>query len=382
MAVAAALCMMSIALTDGTYAEIFRVLVEQRMGHAIVQHPDYAAGRRLHDTISTEELDAVDALEEVTVAVPRLYGHGLAGGSEKSTGARLVGMLPSREARFAELDTRLTAGSYLDDEPTQRVLVGVKLAEELGLGVGDELVLLAQAADGSMGNGLFTVSGLMRTGDTALDRGGVWVHLDDLQEMLVLEGRVHEIALVTRNVDRIEATAEQLRTRMTDAQVQTWWENAPSAKQLIDSSDASKFVLLGVVFLVAAFGVVNTMTMSVFERTRELGVLRAIGMRPGRLVLLVLFESLQLSLLAALGALVLGGLGDAWLVFKGVDFSGSLEEGFAFSGVTIDPVMKGVVRADGILLTLSAILVVGVLSSLWPAWRAARLQPVEAIRTE
>lgn len=79
---------------------------------------------------------------------------------------------------------------------------------------------------------------------------------------------------------------------------------------------------------------------------------------------------------------MLGGLGDAWLVFKGVDFSGSLEEGFAFSGVTIDPVMKGVVRADGILLTLSAILVVGVLSSLWPAWRAARLQPVEAIRTE
>src|SRR5690606_41951225 len=176
----------------------------------------------------------------------------------------------------------------------------------------------------------------------------------------LFRSRVHEIALLTRNVDRIEATAEQLRTRMTEAQVQTWWESAPSAKQMLDSSDASKVVLLGVVFLVAAFGVVNTMTMSVFERTRELGVLRAIGMRPGRLVLLVVLESLQLSMLAAGCALVLGGLGDAWLAGYGLAFSGSLGEGFAFSGATIDPVMRGVVRADGIVLTLSAILTVGV----------------------
>src|SRR5690606_16448844 len=178
----------------------------------------------------------------------------------------------------------------------------------------------------------------------------------------LFRSRVHEIALLTRNVDRIEATAEQLRTRMTEAQVQTWWESAPSAKQMLDSSDASKVVLLGVVFLVAAFGVVNTMTMSVFERTRELGVLRAIGMRPGRLVLLVVLESLQLSMLAALGALVLGGLGDAWLVYYGIDFSASLEEGFAFSGVTLDPVMKGEVRPGGVALTLLAIVSVGVLS--------------------
>lgn len=382
MAVAAAMSMMSIALTDGTYAEIFRVLVEQRIGHVVVQHPDWPAGRRLHDTVTEDDLAAVDALPGVSVAVPRLYGHGLAGGAEKSTGARLVGVLPDREARFAELDARLTGGEYLGHEPGQRALVGVKLAEELEIGVGDELVLLAQAADGSLGNGLFTVSGLVRTGDTALDRGGVWVHLRDLQELLVLDEQVHEIAVLAGDVEAIEATAEAVDAALDEPLVQTWWEASPSAKQMLDSSDASKVVLLGVVFLVAAFGVVNTMTMSVFERTRELGVLRAIGMRPGRLVLLVVLESLQLSMLAAGCALVLGGLGDAWLVVYGLDFSGSLEEGFAFSGVTIDPVMRGVVRADGIVLTLSAILTVGVLSSLWPAWRASRLSPVDAIRTE
>lgn len=382
MAVAAALSMMSIALTDGTYAEIFRVLVEERIGHVVVQHPDFPAGRRLHDTITSDDLAAVDGVEGIVVAAPRLYGHGLAGGVERSTGARLVGILPDREAAFARLDERVVAGSYLDPAPAGRVLVGEKLAQELGIEVGDELVLLSQAADGSLGNGLFTVVGLARTGDATLDRAGVWAHLHDLQEMLVLEGRLHEIAVLTDDVEAIDARAAAIDAAVDTPLVQTWWEAAPSARQMLDSSDASKVVLLGVVFLVAAFGVVNTMTMSVFERTRELGVLRAIGMRPGRLVLLVVFESLQLSLLAVLGALILGGLGDAWLVLRGIDFSSSLEEGFAFSGVMLDPVMRGEVRPGGVVLTLAAVLTVGVLSSLWPAWRASRMRPVDAIRTE
>ena len=140
--------------------------------------------------------------------------------------------------------------------------------------------------------------------------------------------------------------------------------------------------MLLIVFSVAAVAVDNTMMMSVFERTRELGVLRAIGLRRGRLVTLIVVESLFLAGLAAAIGLVLGGLADAYLVVWGVDYSSAGAEGLSFEGVMLDPIWKGEVRAWPIAATVASVFVVSALASLWPAWRAARLQPVTAIRED
>jgi putative ABC transport system permease protein len=122
--------------------------------------------------------------------------------------------------------------------------------------------------------------------------------------------------------------------------------------------------------------------MSVFERTREMGVLRALGLRPGKLVWLVILESFFLAAVATTIGLVLGGLLDWYLVVHGLDFTSSTPDGFSFEGVMLDPVMKGSVRAWPIIATVISVFFVSILASLWPAWRAAHLQPVEAIRTE
>ena len=122
--------------------------------------------------------------------------------------------------------------------------------------------------------------------------------------------------------------------------------------------------------------------LSVFERTRELGILRALGMRPLRLVSLILIESVFLAGVAATIGLVIGLALDAWLAIDGIDLSGSLEGGYEFAGVVIDPVIKGVIRATPIVQIVVAVFGVTLLASLWPAYRAARLRPVEAIRAE
>jgi len=128
--------------------------------------------------------------------------------------------------------------------------------------------------------------------------------------------------------------------------------------------------------------VVNTMMMSVFERTREMGVLRALGLRKGKLVWLVVFESFFLAGLAATIGLTIGGLLDWYIVAYGIDFSGSMPEGFSFEGVMLDPVMKGAFRVQPIVSTVTSVFIVSILASLYPAWRATRLQPVTAIREE
>jgi ABC-type antimicrobial peptide transport system permease subunit len=124
------------------------------------------------------------------------------------------------------------------------------------------------------------------------------------------------------------------------------------------------------------------MMMSVFERTRELGVLRALGMRPWRLVVLVLMESVMLAGLAVAIGLAAGGALDAYLVTTGIDFSGTLEDGFEFSGVVFDPVVKGVVRAERIVQASLAVVIVAVGAGVWPAWRASRQDPVASLRAD
>lgn len=386
MAVALAMCLAMIAITDGMFSKMFEVLVEQQLGHAQVHHPDYPAKKVLYDTIAdvSDVLATVDGVEGTVAAAPRLNGFALVGGASDSAGGQLVGIDPARERLVGPLAERVEVGAFLDDAPAREALVGIGLAEELRVGVGDEIVVVTQASDGSMGNDVYRVRGVVKTGATLLDRGGVWLHLADLQELLVLPDQAHGIQLLTTDADAVPDYAARVREAVGDERrhVQAWWEVSPQTAEMMEMRDASAVIVLGLVFVVAAFGIANTMMMSVFERTRELGVLKAIGLRPGRMVLLIVIESVFLAAVAAAIGLVLGGAIDLYLVTKGMIFSASAEEGMSFLGVTFDPVIKGEVRADGVITTVVALFLVTVLASLWPAARAARLRPVEAIRSE
>jgi ABC-type antimicrobial peptide transport system permease subunit len=145
---------------------------------------------------------------------------------------------------------------------------------------------------------------------------------------------------------------------------------------------ASSVIILGIVFLVASFGIINTMLVSVFERTTELGVMRALGVSPRQLVGMVVAEAVLLGLLSALGGLALGGALDAYLVLHGLDFSASLKDGFDFQGVSLDPIMYGAVNWEPIVGTIVTLITVSALAAVWPAARAAWIRPVDAIRAD
>ena len=252
---------------------------------------------------------------------------------------------------------------------------------------------MTQAADGSLGNALFNVVGIVKTGNVQIDRMGAYLHLADAQELLVLPDQLHTVTIVTDDERTVEGYVDRLRAALgagPDApprpggpiEVQAWYDASPQAAQLMGMRDFASFILLGIVFGAAAFGVLNTMMMSVFERTRELGVLKALGLRPASVVSLILWESVSLAALSLALGLALGGLLDAYLVVYGFDMSASAEEGFSFSGVMIDPVIHGEVRPLGIVLVVVAVVTVSVVASLWPAIRASRLDPVVAMRAE
>lgn len=390
MAIGVALCLWMMALIDGMMLTMREVMVEERMGHVQVVHPDYPGKEVMYDTLDEALLDEVSEVQGLAVAAPRLYGGALVGNEEGSTGARVMGVLPEREAALTGLDADIRVGRMLSAEPAGEVLVGPGLVDELGLEVGERLTFMTQSADGSIGNDAYEIVGVFRSGNAPMEQAGVYLHLAELQELLVLPGQIHELTITGSDPYgelALEAGVQAaIGERPTEGDgavlVQTWQEASPDTAKMLAMSQSSGIFMLGIVFAVAAVGVLNTMLMSVFERTRELGIAKAVGLKPGGVVLMVLAESFWLGLVsAALGA-VLGGALDLYMARYGIDFSASDGEGFDSMGVMFDPVFYGDPQPYQFVLTTVCVLLVALLSSLWPAWRAARLEPVQAMRDQ
>jgi len=393
MAVGMALCMGMIAMTDGMYVQMVDVLVGQNLGHVQVHHPDYPGKKSMYDTIHDVDplLANMDEQPHMESATARLFAHGLAvgGGSsggaaedESAVGARLMGVHPEREHAVTHIGDRISEGRFIESGGQSEAVIGVKLADTLSIGVGDEILVMTQAADGSLANDFWTVVGIAKTGSSGLDRSGIWVDLPDLQAFLALDGQAHEIVAIADDAEFSGSLAEAvaLISAAADLLVRPWFEADPDTAKMLAMQDASAFMLLGIVFSVAALGILNTMLMAVFERTRELGVLKALGLKPTRLMSLVILESLFLAAVANVLGLLLGGLFDYYIVTQGVDFSTSSGEGLAYEGVILNPVIYGVVRVWPIGLAVVSVFFVSALAAVWPAFRAARLSPIEAMR--
>jgi ABC-type lipoprotein release transport system permease subunit len=360
------------------------------LSHLQVHAPDYYPDRSLYHTLGGQTgtdvralLAALSTVPAVHAASPRVYGYGLVSSLEHSAGADLVGVAPAQEPRVTALHTRIVRGRYLSEQQPRGIVVGDKLADSIRAGVGSEVVIVTQAADGSIGNDLYRVRGIFHTGSDALDRRLVLMPLAALQELLHLEpNRVHEIGVTLADAAEATAVAAAVQRQLDSAlpvRVRAWPELAPELAEYVRLNRGATAVLFFIVFLVAVIGVMNTMLMAVFERTREFGVLMALGMRPASVAGLVLAEA---GILAALSLLLGGGLSTPllwYLEVRGLDLRGVIGS-LSVVGVVLDPVWYGRHDVATYLRAAAGLALTAVGAALYPAIRAARFRPVDAMR--
>jgi ABC-type lipoprotein release transport system permease subunit len=389
VAVAFAVLLVIEGLREGMARQMLDNGTGLMMGHLQVHDAAYLPDRGLHDTLGGAGgtdvaglLRAVEAGTGVEAAAPRVFGFGLLSTGPRSAGAQLMGVDPAREARVTRLLASVVAGRGLAGAPANAVLLGRTLAEELGAEVGAEVAVVTQATDGSIGNELLRVQGIFRTGLAGLDRTLAIARVADLQALLALAPeRVHEI--VTRTADprraaEIAAALAAAGTLPPGARIESWQSLAPALVDYLALLRGWNWVMVGIVGTFAALGVLNTMLMAVFERTRELGVLAALGMRPWQLLAMVLAESAALAVIGLAGGLVLGAAGMSYFVAHGWDLS-RWTRGLTIAGVLVDPVLRGAWTWDTAAGTALALGAITILAALLPARRAARLRPVEAL---
>jgi putative ABC transport system permease protein len=362
------------------------------LSDAEVHAPSYYPDRPTHLTLGGRNGTDVSALvaaiaadPRVQAASPRVYGYGLISGAHQSVGAQLLGVIPDQEQKITVLQTRMVRGSYLTGQMPKGVVIGDKLATAIGVEVGSEVVLLAPATDGSTGNDLYTVTGMFHTGLDAMDRGLVLMSLASLQELLRLPpARIHEVGIKLHDNDIAAATtmATALEVQLSETfpvRVRGWPELAPELADYVQFNRRVTFILFLIFFLLAVMGIVNTMLMAIVARTRELGMLLAVGMRPVQVVGLIVTEA---AILAG-GSLVLGAaLGSPVLWYLQVHglYLGGSRGAISLGGVVVDPLWYG--RQDFTAYTQAALglAVTAVVSALYPALRAARFRPTEALR--
>ena len=365
-------------LLQGMLADMEDTVTEIEIGDVQIHTADYLNKPSIYELVEGVDV-LIAALEEAGFRTsPRLLGGGLVAARESSAGAQFRGVDVALDARVSDISARIDDGQWLDPDDPLGAVVGWRLARVLDLGVGDELVALSQAADGSMANDLFTVRGILATVGDAVDRAGVFVNAATFREFFVLPDGVHEIVVRRPASVDLPVAAETVRGLAPGLDTKSWRELLPTLATYFDTARQSILIVSAVVYIVIAILILNAMLMAVFERIREFGVLKALGFEPGRVMSLILAESaLQTGLAIAIGLTL--AVPTLWYLAEfGID-TGRLG-GTAVMGMTFASILYGTVTPAtvvGPVLTLVLLVALGV---IYPALKAARISPVEAMR--
>lgn len=364
---------------EGLIVKMEANIIEVEMGDIQIHVKDYLNKPSIYGSIEAAH-DVAEALEAKRYQTSQRYlGSSLVASSETSSGAALFGVNVSDDADVSLVFERVTDGKWLDVEDPRGVVIGRLLARTLGVTIDDELVLLGQAADGSMANDLFRVRGVLGSISEVTDRGGVFMLTDSFVDFYAMRGNVHR--LVVRRpmgTELPEALAEVKKITGGQAlEIKSWRELSPILATMVDS--ALQLLQLGflVIYVAVVILLLNAMLMAIFERIREFGIMKAIGVSPGSVLQLTLTEGAIQALVAVVLALSLSIPALWYLVDVGIDL-GRLG-GVSVMGMSLDPVWKGVVSVKTFIMPLTTMLIIVVLGILYPAIKAARITPLEAI---
>ena len=375
--VALALMIACSGLTWGLVKQMERNATLLGPGELQIHRPGYLDDRSIYRVIDHPHT-LIATLEQSGVkAASRLHGFGLVSHGENSSGTQVLGIDPVKETTVTEFHKHLFKGSFL--QQAKDVLLGKKIAVTLDAVIGDELVIVTQAADGSIGNDLYRVAGILKGISEEIDRSTVMMSLADFRSLFSLHDVATEIALRRNDAtEDLTLIRNRIKLAVPDQEVKTWKEIFPAVSDMLELTDASIYILLTIIYLAGSLIMLNTMLMSVFERIKELGIMMAIGFRPMQVLLLIFLETFFLTLCGALMGLACGVSLSLYLTYYGLDLT-SITEGFSFVGIATEPHWFAVTTFNTVFPPFIFLFVLSLLAVIYPAIKASLLKPVDAL---
>lgn len=393
IALGLAMMLVFVGVAEDAHERMIDIGVHLGSGHVVIQGRGYQEDQTLAHVVADPAAveAAARALPGVRGVAARVRGAGLATAGASSSAVVVAGVDPAVEPRVSSIDAprRRVAGDYLRrsadlpfaGEPPDAYL-GVTLARKLGVEPGDRLVVtVSPRGSGEPKASALRVRGLFRTGVDELDGYLLEMPLDQAQALYDLGGAVTQVAVLLDDTDDAAGAAARLGRALPDSlEVLPWQQALRELHEAVVLDDASLYLIMAVVFVIVAIGIFNTVLMSVIERTRELGVLAALGTSAGRLFAGVVAEAAVLGVVAAAVGLAVGLALHAWLASHGLDVAALYGGDLQFSGIAFEGRVYSALTPRLVLQWTVIVIALVVASALYPAWRACRLEPVEAMR--
>jgi len=370
---------LAIGITFGTFNGVVDSFTRTNLGHIQIHEKDYLDRPALYRTV--DDVPRVSrllgSLPEVEAWAPRCYAAGLASLGDKTSGVQVIGIDPERENGASRFNKKIKEGRVFRPDSSKEVILGAGLAKYLKARPGDEVVIVSQAADGSIANDAYRVVGLLDSGNPESDRIAFYLPLKTAQELFVLDGRAHQIIVVARRLDQVDALAGRITTGLQSSglSVQTWKEFARSFYEAMMRDRRNHQIMTYIILMIVAIGVLNTILMAVLERRREYGILKAVGTKPRHIFALILLEANFLALLAVAAGSALSLALNGYLAVHGIQYA----QDVTFAGMQLSRVYSAV-NIEAFAIPAATILVFTSLVALFPALKASRLDPARTMR--
>lgn len=365
------------AFMQGMMEQQVQDTIANLTGHVQIHHPKYRDDPAIENSMQIKQTDISSVLQDadvkqmsVRIRLPAVIA------TERETGGvTLVGIDPRGEQGLSFIANAITEGRYLESSADNGIIIGKALADKLETRLGKRIVVMSQDSANEVADRGFRVVGIYRAELQGTELAYAFTGLDTAQSMLKMGEQVSEVSLVSHQREELDTLANRLREKFPHLEVMTWKELLPLLIAAVELYDAILIFWYLIIFIAMSFGLVNTLLMAVFERTREIGLFQALGMRPKFIILQILLESLILLLIGlAIGNLL------AWLTV--ISLSGGINLAAFSQGmewVQMGSLLVPLLYMDDIITSNMLVIVLGLFASLYPAVRAARAVPVDAI---
>lgn len=372
------------------YMGFYKGMVDQRINSAIkteashiqIHHKEYLNNpdKRFLIADADSVVQVIKSVQGVEAATSRVIMNTMIQSPTTGAGVKVTGVVPEDEKQVTNLYAKIFEGSYFEEGKRNPIVIGRKLADKLKVKLKSKVVITLQDMQGNMTGASFKVEGIFETSNTAFDESCVFVRKSDLSRVMLMDANsCHEIAVLLKTNDDLVPVDQTLQSKFPNLDVKTWREIMPEVSLVESSFGLTMVIFMGIILLALLFGIINTMLMAVLERTKELGMLMAIGMNKLRVFMMILLETVMLSFFGGVWGIFLGWLLNLYFGVKGIDLG---TWATAYKSMGFDTLVYTTLPMSVSMEIAVMVIVTGTLASVYPALKALKLKPADAVRID
>ncbi len=372
------LSVFSIGWADGTYNYIIKKFTSFFTGELQIHRGDYLDMPSIYKYMDYQVIEEkLKTVKNIKSFSKRIYSGGLISSGNKSFGVTIIGVDPEEEKKTVEFPKSIIKGKWLNDVVENEIILGDTLSKKLNVKLNDEVVLVSQAFDGSIANDLFKVVGIFKTDNDKIDRNLAITSHKTAEDFFLLYGKTHEFIITLKNPKKIDTTKNDIRDLFAreNYTVSDWKEFSKEFYRAMKADKGGMWISLFVILLIVAVGVLNTILMSVLERMREFGVLKAIGTKPSFILKMIVEEALIISIAGIAVGSLLGFSINLYFSTHGY----TLSHPFTYGGMKFSKMLSEL-NLRSFLIPAFSIILVAIVASLFPAVKASKTEPSKTLR--